>query len=472
MTSFIQYYRSLSLNKKLFWLYLVLIFLEGSMRKWFMPEAQQLWMISREPIVIFIVLNEVSKSNIKSKMALSYMVIAVICAIFTLTIGHGYISVCIWGFRIWFFHFPFIFIMANMLDKRDLRWILKYLIIVFLISTPLYIIQFLSSDTSFWNASIGEALDSGYGVNGAVRPMGFFSHGVGASYFNPIVVSIILAYIFSLKYRLIFKRNITLLLVAAVTVVLITSVSRGFVIQTFLTVFFVSFFLFSVDTFKHIKPIFTFIVIVTIAILVINNTSIGQNLMKPLLNRFENASESEGGVEGIFTNRAIYPYLWFAPPNFTTLNWSLTPFGYGLGLSSNFAAQTLSGEFNFLLGENSSQQITGEMGILFGTIVFFLRIGFMFYILPECIKSLKNQKDVLPLALWPLAFTTYGNGNINLTMTLGLICLTMILLLVALKPDPIPHNRKMQQEPPQPTHKFRPFELNRLTGIRSSGDSK
>lgn len=53
--NFWTYYQALDSTKKLFWLYLVLIFVEGAMRKWYMTGMSDLWMMCREPIVIWTV---------------------------------------------------------------------------------------------------------------------------------------------------------------------------------------------------------------------------------------------------------------------------------------------------------------------------------------------------------------------------------------------------------------------------------
>ena len=43
---FKKYYNSLDKFKKAFWLYLVLIFVEGTMRKWFMPSLSNVRLLA------------------------------------------------------------------------------------------------------------------------------------------------------------------------------------------------------------------------------------------------------------------------------------------------------------------------------------------------------------------------------------------------------------------------------------------
>ena len=45
LSEYRNYYNSLDKYKKAFWIYLVLIFVEGTMRKWFMPGLSSAWMM-------------------------------------------------------------------------------------------------------------------------------------------------------------------------------------------------------------------------------------------------------------------------------------------------------------------------------------------------------------------------------------------------------------------------------------------
>lgn len=115
-------------------------------------------------------------------------------------------------------------------------------------------------------------------------------------------------------------------------------------------------------------------------------------------------------------------------------------FGYGIGAGSNYGTQTLhlvNSSFDnstaWGLGEWSSQIVTNEMGFLFGGVVFCLRMGLCLYLLFVSVKKLFRNHDVLPLSLWTLSITYFGNGNINLTMSLGWIVVVMILLMLSIR---------------------------------------
>lgn len=436
---FKNYYTSLDKFKKTFWLYLVLIFIEGAMRKWFMPSLLNVWMMCREPIVIWTVLSLMGTQYLKSRVAKAFMVIGYIMMLTTLTLGHQNVGVAFYGFRIWFFHIPYIFIMSSKLNREDLIRICKFLILVFIPMTVLYVMQWGAPPSSILNAGIGGRVEE-QGVQaayGAVRPSGTFAHCVGSSYYNPLIVSLFCVTLFSSYYKHIFSKKDFLIFAVAVVLCLITSVSRGAVIQSILTILFVASITIILGNTKTITKTIVGVVGLFFLFLVLSNISFeGKSIIAPITDRFEMAAEQEGGTSGVMSSRVLEAYKFWNDKGIL-----LDPpfFGYGLGAGSNFGTQTLHIVNSFYsdskawgLGEHSSQIVTNEMGFLFGGIVFFLRIGFCMSLFFSCIKKLKQNKDILPITLWTLSITYFGTGNLNLTMTLGWIVIVMILLLTSI----------------------------------------
>lgn len=439
LRDFKKYYNSLDKFKKAFWLYLVLIFVEGAMRKWFMPSLSNVWMMCREPIVIWTVLSLIGTQNLRSRVAKAFMIIGCIMMLTTLTLGHQNVWVAFYGFRIWFFHIPYIFIMSNKLNREDLIRICKFLILVFIPMTVLYVMQWGAPPSSILNASMGGGVEE-QGVQaayGAVRPSGTFGHCVGSSYYNPLIVSLFCITLFSSYYKHIFSKKHFLIFAVAVVLCLITSVSRGAVIQSILTILFIASITILLGNTKTFTKTIVGVIGLFLLFLVLSNVSIeGKSIVAPITDRFEMAAEQEGGTSGVMSSRVLEPYKFWNDKGKL-----LDPpfFGYGLGAGSNFGTQTLHIVNSFYsdsqawgLGEHSSQIVTNEMGFLFGGIVFFLRIGFCMFLFFSCIKKLKQNKDILPITLWTLSITYFGTGNLNLTMTLGWIVIVMVLLLTSI----------------------------------------
>lgn len=439
LRDFKKYYNSLDKFKKAFWLYLVLIFVEGAMRKWFMPSLSNVWMMCREPIVIWTVLSLIGTQNLRSRVAKAFMIIGCIMMLTTLTLGHQNVWVAFYGFRIWFFHIPYIFIMSNKLNREDLIRICKFLILVFIPMTVLYVMQWGAPPSSILNASMGGGVEEQgvQAVYGAVRPSGTFGHCVGSSYYNPLIVSLFCVTLFSSYYKHIFSKKHFLIFAVAVVLCLITSVSRGAVIQSILTILFIASITILLGNTKTFTKIIVGVIGLFLLFLVLSNVSIeGKSIVAPITDRFEMAAEQEGGTSGVMSSRVLEPYKFWNDKGIL-----LDPpfFGYGLGAGSNFGTQTLHIVNSFYsdsqawgLGEHSSQIVTNEMGFLFGGIVFVLRIGFCMFLFFSCIKKLKQNKDILPITLWTLSITYFGTGNLNLTMTLGWIVIVMILLLTSI----------------------------------------
>lgn len=439
LRDFKKYYNSLDKFKKAFWLYLVLIFVEGAMRKWFMPSLSNVWMMCREPIVIWTVLSLIGTQNLRSRVAKAFMIIGCIMMLTTLTLGHQNVWVAFYGFRIWFFHIPYIFIMSNKLNREDLIRICKFLILVFIPMTVLYVMQWGAPPSSILNASMGGGVEE-QGVQaayGAVRPSGTFGHCVGSSYYNPLIVSLFCVTLFSSYYKHIFSKKHFLIFAVAVVLCLITSVSRGAVIQSILTILFIASITILLGNTKTFTKTIVGVIGLFLLFLVLSNVSIeGKSIVAPITDRFEMAAEQESGTSGVMSSRVLEPYKFWNDKGIL-----LDPpfFGYGLGAGSNFGTQTLHIVNSFYsdsqawgLGEHSSQIVTNEMGFLFGGIVFVLRIGFCMFLFFSCIKKLKQNKDILPITLWTLSITYFGTGNLNLTMTLGWIVIVMILLLTSI----------------------------------------
>lgn len=299
--------------------------------------------------------------------------------------------------------------------------------------TVLYVFQWASPTNAWVNMKVGGVLRiAGEGL----RPSGTFAMSPGAAYYNPLVIAIFISALLSPYYR---KRIISVnkyaiyCLASAIIITLAVSVSRGTVIQSGISAVFICITCIICGQSKLAKQFLISLIIIYLLFTMIAKLSIGgKNILEPILTRFEVAAEQEGGSSGILETRVLEPYRFWNDKG-ETLN--PPTFGYGIGAGSNFGTQALNlgNGKAWGLGEWSSQIVTNEMGIIFGAIVFFLRVGFCFYLLPICIRLLKRNKDILPICLWTLSVNYFGNGNINLTMAFGWIVVVMILILLSIR---------------------------------------
>lgn len=429
------YYRSLDKYKKALWIYLFLIFIEGAMRKWFMPGLSNFWMMCRDPIAIWIVFHALQTNQIKEFPTKAFMTIGVITFMTTMFFGHQNLTVALFGFRIWFIHLPLCFIAGRMLNRKDLIMIIRFLVIVFLPMTILYVLQWAAPANSILNAQVGGILSEKETVAyGAVRPSGTFAHCISSSYYNPVIATIFFCMMFSKKYQKIFLPTNKLYIVFAICFLftLITSVSRGFIIQAVLSGLVITIFLIGIGNHKYFCRLIIGMGFIYILFTFISDINIGgKNLLDPVTSRFEDAAEIEGGAKGIFESRILESYFFYTKEQLQ----ELPLFGYGIGAGSNMGTKTLKiGDGNaWAFGEYPCQIVTSEVGLLFGFIIYCLRIGIPLFWLKKSWKCLKRNRDILPICLWTMALSTFGQGNINLTMTLGWIVIYTVLMISSIR---------------------------------------
>src|SRR6266513_1659132 len=169
--------------RRLIWLYLVLWVIEGSLRKWVVPQYSNPLLIMRDPVVIlsyFLALRaRVFSWNL---FVISLAIISVFSVRLSIFVLYDYIpmstilGVTLYGFRSNFLHLPLIFVMANVLNEEDVKKIGWWILIALIPMSLIMAAQFQASPESFINraAGLGEGLQIQAG-GGKIRPAGSFS---------------------------------------------------------------------------------------------------------------------------------------------------------------------------------------------------------------------------------------------------------------------------------------------------------
>src|SRR6185312_5852321 len=219
--------------KLLLWSYLVLLIFEGALRKWVFPGAADALLIIRDPIVILIyaiaIFGRVFPIN-GFVIVVGALTAASVAASFIA--GQHNLVVMLYGLRINYLHLPLIWVMAEVLDVRDVR---RYGIFVLLIAIPMAFVmveQFRSPINARINQGVG-ATEGGqiFGADGKIRPPGFFSFITGPQLFLPLAA----AFFF---YQASVKRQLPWLILlgagVSIAVSLPVSISRTAVLATVL----------------------------------------------------------------------------------------------------------------------------------------------------------------------------------------------------------------------------------------------
>lgn len=350
------------------WAYFLLLIFEGALRKWFLPGFSTPLLIIRDPFALFLILKSIQMNVWRPG---GYVVlmwgITILSFSLTLLVGHGNIIVALYGLRITILHFPLIFIIGAIFNKRDVLKLGSSVLWINIFMTLLVGIQFYSSQSAWVNIGVGgDIAGSGFsGAAGFFRVPGTFSFTNGLSLFYGFSAAFIFYFWVTKKEEqgnrllLIFS---TLALVAAIPL----SISRTVLFEVILSFLFLV--CISWQNPKIIKSLLAVIVITILVIATLNNLNFFQTASMAFTERFNNASSTEGGLEGTLVDRFLGG-LYSAITN-TSASFS----GMGLGMGTNAGAQLMTGKREFLLSEGEWGRLIGEMGFLLGLVAILIRI--------------------------------------------------------------------------------------------------
>lgn len=409
------------LERKMIWIYLWLLIFESALRKWFLPGLQQPLLLVREPIVIFLMLRAIQAGLVTSVLARTMMFVSTISLIMTLCVGHHDVMIGFYGWRIYFFHFPFMYIMGYVLTRDDLMKMIRFILMLSIPMTALVVMQFYSPQSAWVNRGIGGDME-GAGFSGALgyaRPPGTFSFTSGYVAFQSVVCASLLYYLMSnknLDERYQFSPVLLYTMVVCYLISIPTSISRGHMMQT---VVFLAFLALATLRSDYLKVRFIrFALYVVIAVLLVISSGIADIQMEAFLHRFETANNSEGGLaEGVIGNRFFGGLI----NGFITA--LKVPFGgYGIGLGTNVGRKLMGGtsfgSFGFN-AENEWGRISGECGILLGWTIILIRIFAASDILRKAYSCFIKNKDILPWLFFAGAVLKIATASWNVPTNLG-----------------------------------------------------
>ena len=406
-----------SLFKKAIWLYIVLLIFEGALRKWFLPSLATPLLLIRDPIVIWLVIEGWHRNWFTSPFCKAMVWVSVISFVLTLLFGHHDLFVALYGWRIYFFHFPMIFVIGKLLNRGDLLRMGQFILYVSIPMTILIVLQFNLPPTAWVNIGVGGEGTAGFGgVMGYMRPPGTFSFTAGYVEFQKVVGCFLFYYLISNKtlssqYQL--NKWLLLVILLCYLIAIPTSISRTNLFQTIVILGF----LLAAALVKKIMRhrIWGFLLIGAIVLGALVSSGLLDTNIDVFTTRFEDASESEGGLDGTIGNR----YLGGLLRAFENVN--IPIFGFGLGLGTNAGAKLLGGNmFSFgFNGEVEWERLIGESGFLLGLAIIIIRLLFSVSLLKNAYKCLSNHYDLLPWILASVMLLTLPQGSWGVTTTLG-----------------------------------------------------
>ena len=225
-----------ALYRKAIWVYLFLLIFEGALRKWVLPQLATPLLLVRDPIVIWLYFVALQKGWLRNTYVQLMCFVSSVSLIITLIAGHQNLIVGLFGWRIYFFHFPMIFIMAKLLSRRDILKMGKFLLYMSIPMTILIVMQFYAPQSAWVNMGVGGEGTAGFqGAMGYMRPPGTFSFTAGYVCYQGIVGCFLLYYLVennSLAKNLQIPRRTLFIMLACYIVAIPTSISRTNLFQT------------------------------------------------------------------------------------------------------------------------------------------------------------------------------------------------------------------------------------------------
>jgi hypothetical protein len=412
--------RSFSLRavRALIWTYLVLLLIEGALRKWALPRFSDPLLIIRDPVVLAIYFFALRARVFPGNVYVVVLgVIGLLSMLVSIAILYSYIPlkvillVTAYGFRSDFLHLPLIFLMANVFDLEDVKKIGRWTLLVMIPMAVLMVLQFKASPDSFINKTVGlsEATQLET-AGGKIRPPATFSFISGPVFYLSAAAAFI---IYGALSKGVYKRWLLLASAGALLIGVSVSGSRACVLAVILVVMAILVVL--VVRPSAVNKIVGTVLAIVIVGLIASRLPFFKEGVGVLSERFTTSAEAaETTVVGGLIERVVQE---FTEPFTYIPRMPLT--GYGLGLGTAGGARFLTGQGALLLSENEWTRILAESGPILGFAFLFWRIALMVKLSRVSFRALKHGGEVLPILLFSTGFLGVLNGQLGQPTTLG-----------------------------------------------------
>lgn len=394
--------------KRFIWVYFLLLLFEGAFRKWFLPGWSQELLIIRDPIALWIYYLAYARGifpmqNPYIKKGLQWTILATIISL--VIIGTNWKAVA-YGARTNLLHFPLIFVMAKVLDKRDVILFGKAILVLALIMTWLVSEQFQADREDILNTAAGGTGTQLETSGGKVRASGTFTFVSGPVFFYCFAVAFI---IYGYIEKNIFPKWMLYLGTGATLLAMVVAGSRALIAESLQVVACLGFLVYFKPT--EFGRITTFIFgFCTIGIFLWSQVDLFKEGVAFLSLRFEEAANVEGNpIEAYFQRYADIieaPYYYSQYVGF---------FGHGLGMSTR-AGAALTGGFGG--AELSWSRQVLENGAVIGGLYIIWRIWITKDLMIASIQSIKAM-NYLPILLFGAAGPIIAFGLLGQPTNLG-----------------------------------------------------
>jgi len=415
--------------KKGIWLYLILLIFEGALRKWFLPGLAGPLLLIREPIVIWLVFVGFNRGWLSNIYVRAIVTISSISFLMTMLVGHQNILTGLYGWRIYLFHVPFIFVVGKVLDRNDVLKMGRFILYVSIPMSVLIMLQFYSPQMAIVNRGVGGDME-GAGFSGALgffRPSGTFSFTSGFVIYQLLVGCFLFYFLVSnatLPSQQRIKPFLLWIMLGCFLLCIPYSISRTNLFQSILVLAFMMVGTILNKDSKVKTQLFRLVPISIVVLIALALSGLADDSINAFTDRFQTASDVEGGGAGAVSNRYFGGMLDGLVPDNAPF------FGYGLGLGTNVGINLAGGRspFGYELEWN---RITNECGMLLGWAIIAIRLIFAASIFKRAYASLRKQKDMLPWMLSIGVLLTFPQGQLGIPTNLGFSVILASLALAS-----------------------------------------
>jgi len=418
--------------RRLIWLYFWLLLAEGALRKWVFPELSNPLLVIRDPVALAIYFFAIRARVFPRNGWFSILVgIGVLTTMAMLIQDWEYLphlklfAVAGYGIHANFFHLPLIFIMARVLDFRDVRKFGWWTLVILIPMTLLLVAQFRASPDAFVNRTAGGEGEMMMAALGKVRTAGPFSFVTGVvSYFALATAYLVWAVLRAQT----FKNWLLALAGGALVIGIVVSGSRSVVGACAVVVASLSLVvILRPDVVNRFGRI---LIAVAVLGLIVSQTGIFRQGFKVLSTRFSEVAEATD--QSVATD-VISRFFSGFEEGFRSF--SRAPlFGYGIGIGTNAGAKFLTGHNVFLLSEGEWSRIFFESGPVLGLAYVIWRCALAGWLGWLSVKAVRRG-NLLPLLLFSSTVLPLISGQFGQPTILGFTVFVTGLAFAAAKPE-------------------------------------
>jgi hypothetical protein len=433
----------------LIWVYLVLLLVEGALRKWVLPSLSDPLLVIRDPVVLAIYVCAIRAHVFPGNVYVVLMgIIGGLSMLVSILLLYDYLPLKVillvtgYGFRSNYLHLPLIFVIAETLDLEDVKKIGRWTLLLMIPLAVLMIIQFKASPDSFINKTVG--LGEGQQLataGGKIRPPATFSFISGPVFYLSAATAFLIYGALSVR---IYKGWLLLVSSASILAAVMVSGSRACVLAVGLVAL-------AILVILMVQPsavnkiggtLLALAIIGFFFVLFGSHVPFLKEGMDVLSERFTSSAEvAETSVVGGLLERVMDE---FTEPFGYLSKIPLT--GYGLGVGTAGGARFLIGQGALLISENEWTRIVAESGPFLGFAFIILRVALTGKLLMVSLRSLRAG-NVLPIFLFSTVFLGVLNGQFGQPTTLGFTAVLAGLCLAAANSGETTAELEVQEEP-------------------------